>query len=122
MSHREKSLTPWITNETHGEKLVIEHKMPTSEQMRAEIKRKIDAGEPLGASHMTEIKGRVFANGSVRVRPPPFDSEYAKLSPSNKPRWPCRGDERKHISEKYCGGIVCQMGLNGKCVACAEDD
>ena len=50
------------------------------------------------------------------------EPRVAKLSPSNKPRWPCRGDERKHISEKYCGGIVCQMGLNGKCVACGEDD
>lgn len=81
---------------------------PTSEQMRAEVKRKLDAGERLGATH-TVLRG------------PPDTLTIAKLKPSDKPRWPCRGDERKHVGEKYCGGITCLPGKNGKCVACAED-
>ena len=33
-----------------------------------------------------------------------------------------RKPARKHISEKYCGGVLCLPGLNGKCVACSEDE
>lgn len=58
MAHRDKSLWPHITNkplsmdiETEPGVIVIDHKMPTGEQMRAEMRRAIDAGERLGASH-----------------------------------------------------------------------
>ncbi len=44
----------------------IEHKMPTSKQMRDEMQRKLDADELLGASHVPEIKGGpIYANGSL---------------------------------------------------------
>jgi hypothetical protein len=32
------------------------------------------------------------------------------------------GMSRKHVSDKYCGGITCLPGLGGGCVACSEDD
>lgn len=93
MTHRDKSLTPWITPNgadlrqktilppsvydaatAQGcdmqwfvrQELIIEHKLPTGAEMRAEIKRRIEAGEPLGTSHVPTIKGDVFTNGSVK--------------------------------------------------------
>lgn len=57
----------------------MEHKMPTSEQMRAEMQRKIDAGEPLGTWHVPDKMVAVVANGSV--------TGYSKHGPSDKPRW-----------------------------------
>ncbi len=71
---------------------VIRHPMPTGAEMRAEINRKIDAGEPLGASHVSEIKGDVFANGSI-VKPHDYSKiTHRKLKPSSALRWnKCRG-------------------------------
>lgn len=80
---------------------VIEHPMPTSEQMRDAIKRDLAAGRPLGASHVPE---------------PPDHLRYAGMGN--------HGRGRKHISEKTCSGkdSVCLPGLNGQCVACFEED
>jgi hypothetical protein len=33
-----------------------------------------------------------------------------------------QAERRKRIIARYCGGITCMPGLNGKCVACNEDD
>lgn len=56
----------------HGERLTIEHKLPTGEEMRAEMQRKLDAGELLGASHVAESLS-VSAIGSF-MKP----DEYAR--------------------------------------------
>lgn len=128
MSHREKSLTPWITNDPASHTYKIEHEMPTSEQMRAEIKRKIAAGEPLGANHVAEIiPGRTVQ--CTMLTPEQMASMYDRLVviPSNKPPYPvylpanlynrakAEGCDmryfaiskpiptRKHIAEKDCG-------------------
>lgn len=42
---------------------IIDHKLPTSEEMRAEVQRKLDAGERLGANHVAEygpIEARIM--------------------------------------------------------------
>ncbi len=151
MSHRENSLTPWITTDAEREKrkaataeaqkyplppdypkvflnpalydvaeregydmrfyvkqepipVVIEHKLPTSAEMRAETERKIAAmmraeterkiaaNERLGATHNIDYgptEARIMAHGSIE---PPDHLRYAKMQPSDKPRWPCRGE------------------------------
>jgi hypothetical protein len=83
----------------------IEHRMPTSKQMRDATMARLNAGLPLGASHNATIKSEVFVNGSIE---PPDHLRYAAM--------------KKHISEKYCGGMTCMPGLGGTCVACSEDD
>lgn len=153
MSHRSKSLTPWITNETHGElppatfddtrwsdddpktdrekhdfclrrtgmhatflspslyakaeslrqdmrwyvitkplPEIVEHRMPTSEVMRAATLTLLDEGLPLGALHNMEFKGPVYVNGSLintdgggEYRRGPL--EVSKLAPSVKLKW-----------------------------------
>jgi len=62
-------------------KHVIDHKMPTGDEMRAEMQRKLDAGEPLGASHVHHVVDSVSAIGTIS------GNEYRKLSPSDKPNW-----------------------------------
>jgi hypothetical protein len=120
---------------THGERLTIEHKLPTGEEMRAEMQRKLDAGELLGAFHNAEITkgGPVYANGCLtnadgsEYKRGPI--EYSKLAPSDKPRWTdCGGftrrggPVRKRVSTKTCGGdTLCLPGLGGKCVACSDE-
>lgn len=43
-----------------------------------------------------------------------------RFEPSDKPKWPCRG---QHKQIKSCsGGGTCMPGKGGKCVACADDD
>lgn len=107
----------------HGDAVVIEHKMPTNAERRAEIDRKIAAGEPLGASHVSIIKGGVFVNGSLNG-----GVEYSKIAPSSAPRWPCRGAKPVRKSHNRNGSachgkdVPCLPGLNGKCVACFDDD
>jgi hypothetical protein len=122
----------------HGATFTVEHKMPTNEERRAELQRKLDNGELLGASHNMDFKGPVYGNGSFIN---PDGSEYkrgplevSKLAPSHAVRWddcapapklyPHGKVGRKHISEKTCGGkdVVCMPGLDGKCVACSDDD
>lgn len=99
---------------SHGVE-VIEHKMPTSADMRAAIERKIAAGEPLGASHVAEITPGVFANGSV--------TGYAKyiknqLIPTELTH---RGNPKMKSRRGRCAG-TCMPGLGGKCVACNADE
>lgn len=69
-------------------KFTIDHPMPTSEQMRAEMQRKLDAGEPLGASHVPTIRPGVHVAGSTQF------GGINYLNPSDKPRWPCRGETK----------------------------
>lgn len=47
---------------------------------------------------------------------------FTQLAPSNRSKWPCRGDERKHVTDKSCGQELCLPGLGGKCTACADDN
>jgi hypothetical protein len=121
----------------HGVPFTIEHKLPTSEEMRAELKRKIDAGEPLGASHVARLGAPVYVNGSI-AKPP----EYSKFSPSDQARWrDCPGSpeeaklgirknvngyptDRKRRNERSCSGkdMPCMPGKSGNCVACVDDD
>lgn len=61
---------------------VMEHKMPTSKERQAEIRRKIEAGEPIGASHVAALAAPVFIAGSMTGH-----DEYAKFSPSSAKRW-----------------------------------
>lgn len=128
---------------THGHKFIVQHPMPTREQRIAEIDRALAAGEPLGASHVPEIKPGIFVAGSLNG-----GFEYSKIAPSGKPRWPCRGIPvcglcggplpclthsqypRKPVRKSHnrngsaCHGkdVPCMPGLNGKCVACFDDD
>lgn len=100
----------------HGEVLTIDHPMPTSAQMRDAIRDKVAKGEPLGASHVPEIKPDVYARGSIVGNP---------FAPSAKARWDCRGNPpRKQITERTCHGkeVACLPGLNGHCTACFDDD
>ena len=176
MSHREKSLTPWITAHgiekvvlpqsvydaavaqdcdmryfirqemlptdyevSHGQIHIIEHTMPSSAQRREMIKATLDAGLPLGASHAPEFKSDVFINGSLngdqpyapvrndvvtdKPAPEPMTNTaaqgYAKLEPSYKPRWPCRGD-RKSRDSVSCHD--CMPGLGGRCTCCVDKE
>ena len=109
----------------------IKHDLPTSEQMRAEMKRKLEAGERLGASHNGPPlpPGMVIA-GSIE---PPDHLRYAAMDRTVRKRRLrplvvegspfVLGNRRKRISEKSCkGGHICLPGLGGKCVACSEDD
>jgi hypothetical protein len=73
--------------------IIIPHQMPTSAERRAEIRRKIDAGEPLGASHVHDpLPPGTMVVGSVAAVP-----QYSKLSPSLKERWmtTCPGASNK---------------------------
>jgi hypothetical protein len=47
-----------------------------------------------------------------------------RFAPSDKPKWPCRGDERKNVERPVCHGkdVPCLPGKGGKCVAWADDD
>jgi hypothetical protein len=85
---------------------LVEHKLPTSAQMRAAMDAQIKAGLPLGVSHngppMTFI-----TPGSLTGY-----TEYARTP-------------RKHIPEgRICSGkdCVCMAGLGGKCVLCDNHD
>jgi hypothetical protein len=101
---------------THGEVLTIDHPMPTSAQMRDAVRDKLAKGEPLGASHVPEIKPGVYANGS--------SIECSPFAPSTKARWMGCPPARKHITERTCHGkeVACLPGLNGHCTACFDDD
>ena len=93
----------------------IKHHLPNSAQMRAEALRRLKAGEPLGAFHNspplppgTVIAGSIMTAEQMR-------NNFGYSNPRKR--------ARKHISEKTCGGgQLCLPGLNGKCVACSEDD
>lgn len=127
--------------------MFIEHKMPSSAEMRAEIDRKIAAGEPLGASHVQEFPlGHFVVVGSISKFPEyapiearvlahmgSADDPYAALAaayykPSDKPKWPCRGlsptGRKAPGTGRQCGGkeIACLPGKSGACVACSDED
>jgi len=91
--------------------ITIDHQMPSSAEMRAETRRRIDTGEPLGAFHNAAPlpPGTVVAGSLMKP------DGYA----NNK--WP---PQRKHINSKQCGGkeAACLAGKSGHCVACADDD
>jgi hypothetical protein len=97
---------------SHGEVMKSTRKMPTNEEHRAEIKRRFAAGEPLGASHVPEIKPGVFAIGSL--------NGYASYGPSSCPRT----EKLKYVDAKQrsCPDDRCMPGHNGKCTACAGDN
>ena len=94
----------------------LKHDLHTSEQMRAEMKRKLEAGERLGASH----NGPPLPDGMV-IAGSIMTPEQMGYTPEMLTRR--KSKQRKHISEKSCkGGHTCMPGLGGKCVACSEDD
>jgi hypothetical protein len=72
--------------------------------------------------HMPD--GSVVAHGGCIMSDDMMRRQYRTFGPSDKPSWPCRGDERKHVSDKVCSGkeVACLAGRDGKCVACTEDD
>lgn len=82
--------------------ITIEHKLPTSAQMRDRVKADFDAGRPLGANHVSE---------------PPDHLRYAAMTRRGNP-------VRKHISTKQCSGkeIACLPGKSGACVACCDEE
>lgn len=101
-----------IDYETRHGVHVITHPMPTSEQTRDSIRDKIAKGEPLGASHVPNLRPGVVTNGSV--------TGYAKYGPSDKPRWMGCPPARKNRDSVACHD--CMPGLGGKCVCCTERD
>jgi hypothetical protein len=54
--------------------------------------------------------------------------QHAKLAPSDAARWECHGAKPVRKSHNRNGSachgkdVPCLAGLNGKCVACYEDD
>ncbi len=92
----------------------IEHKMPTAEEMRAEMQRKLDTGEPLGASHVPEpFPENVFIAGCLAPPTAPLPGSLTR-----------RGNPRGRKQIKQCSGkeIACLPGKNGACTACADED
>jgi hypothetical protein len=157
MSHREKSLTPWITNETHGD-LPPAHfdgtrwsdDDPKTDREKHEFCRRrtgvcatfLSPSLYAKAESLGYDMRNFVINKSIPVVLSPGEIsldngktwEISKLAPSHAVRWDdCRPAPklyphgkvgRKHISEKTCGGkdVVCMPGLDGKCVACSDDD
>lgn len=84
-----------------------------------------DAAEALGRDMRGFVKTQPLPRASVtasgRIK---SGLTYSKLAPSDRARWEgCPpAPKRKHISNKYCGGVVCMPGKNGNCVACFDDE
>jgi hypothetical protein len=95
--------------------------------MRASLKASLARGEWPGAFHNgpplppgTVIAGSLMTAEQIKNAysiEPPDHLRYATMDRTLRKR-----PTRKHISEKYCGGVNCLPGLGGGCVACSEDD
>jgi len=49
-------------------------------------------------------------------------SVTGRFSASHKPRWnTCPGAQRKLMEERSCPDDKCMAGLNGRCVACGDE-
>jgi hypothetical protein len=76
-------MRPYVINKpmpiSPGTVFTIEHKLPSSAEMRAAIQRQIDNGEPLGASHVMEFPlGHAFVNGSIEKDNPYMAIDFGK--------------------------------------------
>lgn len=112
---------------------VITHQMPTSAQRRDMITAALDAGLPLGASHVPKWDGEVFAafslngggnpyapvrNDLVTDKPALEPITCTKLEPSTRPKWDSCIGKRKNRDSVSCHD--CMPGLGGRCTCCAE--
>lgn len=144
-SHRSKSLTPWLTNSyVRRQPVMVTLPEPvwdeaaqrwsdddpkTDEEKHAYcIRREGHCATYLSPSlyAAAETIGEDMRR-YVQVQPLPAIKSgltYSKLAPSDRARWEgCPpAPKRKHISNKYCGGVVCMPGKNGNCVACFDDE
>lgn len=127
MTHRDLSLTGWITNETHGDDAkhikalretgYICTVLPQSLYDRAEAAGydmlRFVPNRPLPASHPLSDLYRKMAEV------PPEARLGTRKNVKGYPG--ARG--RKHLDERQCGGkeIACLYN-QGRCVACARDD
>ena len=84
--------------------LVIDHPLPTSAEMRAEVKRKVDAGERLGASH--------------NWRPYPGAQAAAMAGITEYTAYYSGGSLPGKTNKNCSYGTACMSALGGKCVAC----
>jgi hypothetical protein len=100
MTHREKSLTPWILPDGF---------VPTFLSPSV-----YDAAAAQGCD----------MKWFVRQEPIPRSERFPGIPGSLTPdpaHTTRRGNPKKHRDDRGCSGM-CMLGLGGKCVACSEDD
>lgn len=104
-------------------KYIFDHPQMTSEQRRAGIKRLIDAGLPLGASHnwSPHPGAQTLAMGTLMKA-----NEYGNYKPGDVVGGYGKRPPRKHIGDhgRVCSGkdTHCMDGKGGKCVLCDNHD
>lgn len=127
MTHRENSLTPWITNKTHGAKypapLILSPSVYAAAERAGFDMRYYVSNKPM------PDEARVWPGGSgsgskadtslINYLTPPEARLGTRKNINGYPG--ARG--RKHLDERQCGGkdLGC-LYSQGRCVACPRDD